>query len=146
MDPDTGETGNRVSLGWRLRVIMAERRIPTATGLGRLLAQAGHQITSSQLSRILDNRPDRINMALLEALLTVLQCSLDDLMPMAGASPHQEVQKPPGKGDKSARQDPPPSPPTAKPNRKRAEPLPHGQPEEELLGPKLAPFPLPSKK
>jgi DNA-binding Xre family transcriptional regulator len=73
---------NDLQLGWRLRVLMAERKITTATELGQRLSAVGYNITSSQLSRIVDHRPERINVALLEALLKVLRCTLNDLMPV----------------------------------------------------------------
>lgn len=73
-----------IRLGWRLRVRMAENRIPTATELKRRLDAIGYDITSAQLSRIVDERPAQVKTALLEALLKVLGGTLDDLMPAEG--------------------------------------------------------------
>jgi len=49
-----------IRLGWRLRVRMAENRIPTATELKRRLDAIGYDITSAQLSRIVDERPAQV--------------------------------------------------------------------------------------
>lgn len=72
----------RVTISWRLRVRMAEAHIKSAADLSRRLKEAGYAITASQLSRIVDQRPAQIKLELLEALISVLGCSLEELMPV----------------------------------------------------------------
>lgn len=71
-----------VTIGWRLRVRMAEERITSCADLSRRLAAVGYVITSSQLTRIVDERPAQVKTTLLDALLTVLGGTLNDLMPI----------------------------------------------------------------
>ena len=67
-------------LTWRLRVMLAERNITTATELKRRLKSCGYEITSSQLTRIIRERPERISTDLLDHLLAVLRCEVTDLL------------------------------------------------------------------
>ena len=67
-------------LKWRLRVMMAERNIAHASTLKRLLEKSGYQITNSQVTRIVKQRPVRISTDLLDHLLSVLNCNIDDLL------------------------------------------------------------------
>lgn len=71
-----------IELGWRLRIRMAENGIATSEELQERLAAVGYDISSAQLSRIVDKRPEQLKTALLGALLAVLGGTLDDLMPM----------------------------------------------------------------
>lgn len=71
-----------MELGWRLRIRMAENGIATSVELHERLAAIGYDISSAQLSRIVDKRPEQVKTALLGALLAVLGGTLDDLMPM----------------------------------------------------------------
>jgi hypothetical protein len=61
---------------------MAEERITSCADLSRRLAAVGYVITSSQLTRIVDERPAQVKTTLLDALLTVLGGTLNDLMPI----------------------------------------------------------------
>lgn len=65
---------------WRLRVMLAERGLRSATALHHRLADIGLDISSAHLSRMMHARPKRLSMELLDALLEVLQCELSDLM------------------------------------------------------------------
>ena len=67
-------------LQWKLRVMMAERNISTATELQRLLEKSGYKITASQLTRVIKDRPDCISTDLLDHLLEVLNCGIADLL------------------------------------------------------------------
>lgn len=70
-----------IELGWRLRIRMAENGIASSVELQERLAAVDYDISSAQLSRIVDKRPEQIKTALLGALLAVLGGTLDDLMP-----------------------------------------------------------------
>ena len=67
-------------LTWRLRVLMAERDIRTATALQAMLHDVGVHISSQQLVRVVNELPARLNTELLAGLLTVLQCGIDELI------------------------------------------------------------------
>ena len=122
------------TLDWRLRVRMAENKINTATELKRRLDAVGYQITSAQLSRILDERPAQIKTALLEARLQILGGTLDELMPLRTAPP--QAQAPNAEA-------PPAVAPTPKKTRPRKRPDPVVASQEDLTGgPKVSPFPL----
>lgn len=75
------ESTETTKLGWRLRIRMAENDIASAVELQERLAAVGYDISSAQLSRIVDKRPEQIKTGLLAALLAVLGGTLDDLMP-----------------------------------------------------------------
>lgn len=81
----TGRT-ETIALGWRLRIRMAENGIATSAELQERLAAVGYDISSAQLSRIVDKRPEHVKAALLDALLSVLGGTLNDLMPMERCS------------------------------------------------------------
>lgn len=71
-----------IELGWRLRIRMAENGIASSVELHERLAAIGYDISSAQLSRLVDKRPEQVKTALLDALLAVLGGTLDDLMPI----------------------------------------------------------------
>lgn len=127
-----------IALGWRLRIRMAENRITTATELKRRLDAVGYDITSAQLSRILDDRPAQVKTALLEALLTVLGGSMNELMPVQGLPEPKPLQ-----ADSRV------PVPTPSESRKRIrKPARSTEPEtdpDDSGGPKVHPFPIPQK-
>lgn len=67
-------------LEWRLAVMMAERGIRTATELHRQLIEYGIDISSDRVSRVVSQKPERLNLDLLACLATVLNCNTDDLL------------------------------------------------------------------
>lgn len=119
-------------LSWRLRVMMAERNISTATELQRLLEKSGYQVTSSQLTRVIKERPDRISTDLLDHLLEVLNCNIGDLL---RSDPVSTDSAP----DKNAEQSKP------KKARVRREPI-ASESGVDLTGPKVTAFPVPDRK
>ena len=124
-------------LSWRLRVMMAERNISTATELQRLLDKAGFNITSSQLTRIIKDRPDRISTDLLDHLLSVLNCDISDLLRSDPVTTDESMNE--NSPSKSAVE--------TKPKKQRV----RREPEiiassEELTGPKVRAFPIPERK
>lgn len=71
----------RKSLHWELRVVMAKRRIKSIAELKRRLDAVGYDISEAQLGRIADQPlPPRLNVPLLEALITVLDCDVLELL------------------------------------------------------------------
>jgi DNA-binding Xre family transcriptional regulator len=64
----------------RVRVCMAERGIRSVAALHRMLIEAGVEISHPQLLRVVDNRAQHLNVALLNGLLKVLSCRVEDLI------------------------------------------------------------------
>jgi len=124
-------------LSWRLRVMMAERNISTATELQRLLDKDGYNITSSQLTRVIKDRPDRISTDLLDHLLSVLNCDISDLLRSDTVTTEGAVN-----GLTSTK-----NAVTAKPKKQRVRREPETiAPGEDLTGPKVRAFPIPERK
>ncbi len=63
----------------RVRVCMAERGIRSVAALHRLLIEAGVDISHPQLIRVVDNRAQHLNVALLNGFLNVFGCRVEDL-------------------------------------------------------------------
>jgi DNA-binding Xre family transcriptional regulator len=78
------------ALEWRVRVMMAERRIKTVTELRKQLEEVGVEISTTQLSRIVDALPTRISSEVLAGLTTVLRCEVGDLIRVARRRPPTE--------------------------------------------------------
>ncbi|MDT5135400.1 MAG: hypothetical protein QOE41_4711 [Mycobacterium sp.] len=73
---------------WRLRHVMAEKGMFATTDLIEPLAQRGIHLSSSQVYRLVAERPERLSLKVLMALLDILDCTMDGLIePIAGATP-----------------------------------------------------------
>ncbi|MCI0690268.1 MAG: helix-turn-helix transcriptional regulator [Sporichthyaceae bacterium] len=71
---------------WHLRMVMAERGMFQTTDLIVPLAQRGITLSSSQVYRLVVERPERLSLKVLMALLDILQCAMDELIePVAAA-------------------------------------------------------------
>jgi hypothetical protein len=79
MDTQSGNNTPERSIMLRVRVCMAERGIRSVAALHRLLIEAGVEISHPQLIRVVDNRAQHLNVALLNGLLNVLGCRVDEL-------------------------------------------------------------------
>ena len=72
---------------WNLRQVMATRGMFQTTDLTGPLAQRGIHLSSSQVYRLVTERPERLSLKVLMALLDVLDCSMEDLIePVAAAA------------------------------------------------------------
>jgi len=72
---------------WHLRQVMASRGMFATTDLIPLLAERGIALSSSQVYRLVVERPERLSLKVLMALLDILDCSMDELIePIADAS------------------------------------------------------------
>jgi hypothetical protein len=58
---------------------MAERGIPSVVALHALLRDTGVDISHSQLTRIVNNDSELLNLAVVNGLLTILRCDADEL-------------------------------------------------------------------
>jgi len=73
---------------WHLRQVMAGRGMFQTTDLSEPLAQRGSRLSSSQGYRLVVERPERLSLKVLMALLDILDCTMDELIePIAAATP-----------------------------------------------------------
>lgn len=71
---------------WNLRQVMAARGLFQTTDLIDPLAARGIALSSSQVYRLVVERPERLSLKVLMALLDILDCSMDELIePVAAA-------------------------------------------------------------
>lgn len=65
---------------WNLRQVMAGREMFATTDLLGPLAERGIRLSSSQVYRLVVERPERLSLKILMALLDILDCTMDDLI------------------------------------------------------------------
>lgn len=71
---------NVIAYEWRLREVMAGAGIFSTTKLGPLLKERGIDLSVSQVYRLAAEKPERLNLHVLVALLDILNCTADDLI------------------------------------------------------------------
>jgi hypothetical protein len=70
---------------WHLRRVMATRGMYVTTDLRPLLAERGFKLSQSQVYRLVAERPVRLNLRVLMALLDILDCTMEELIePVSG--------------------------------------------------------------
>ena len=77
----------RLDYRWHLRQVMAGRGMFATTDLIGPLAGRGIRLSSSQVYRLVTERPERLGLKILMALLDILDCDMTDLIepvPAAG--------------------------------------------------------------
>src|SRR5687768_5354197 len=73
---------------WHLRQVMASRGMFATTDLAAPLAERGIRLSSSQIYRLVVDRPERLSLKVLMALCDILDCSMTELIePIAPARP-----------------------------------------------------------
>jgi DNA-binding Xre family transcriptional regulator len=73
---------------WNLRQVMASRGMFQTTDLAGPLAERGIGLSSSQVYRLVTERPERLSLKALMALLDILGCAMEELIePVAAAGP-----------------------------------------------------------
>jgi DNA-binding Xre family transcriptional regulator len=65
---------------WHLRQVMATRGMFSTTDLIAPLAARDITLSSSQVYRLVVERPERLSMRILMALLDILDCGMDELI------------------------------------------------------------------
>jgi DNA-binding Xre family transcriptional regulator len=65
---------------WHLRQVMADRGMFATTDLIEPLARRGIRLSSSQVYRLVVERPERLSLKILMALLDILDCSMSELI------------------------------------------------------------------
>ena len=84
----------RLDYQWHLRKIMADRGLFSTTDLIPLLDKRGITLSSSQVYRLVVERPERLSLKILMALLDILDCTMDDLIePVAAAGTTTKTRK-----------------------------------------------------
>src|SRR6266566_2596540 len=77
---------------WHLRQVMASREMFATTDLIEPLAERGIRLSSSQVYRLVVDRPERLSLKILMALLDILDCAMEDLIePVAMAKPARKA-------------------------------------------------------
>ena len=85
--------GPRLDYRWHLRQLMAGRGMFATTDLAGPLAARGIHLSSSQVYRLVVERPERLSLKVLMALLDILDCSMSDLIePVPAARPARAAQ------------------------------------------------------
>ena len=69
----------RLDYRWHLRQVMATRGMFSTTDLLGPLDARGIKLSSSQVYRLVTDRPERLSLKILMALLDILDCSMEDL-------------------------------------------------------------------
>src|SRR5437899_5679493 len=87
----------RLDYRWNLRQVMASRGMFATTDLIPLLAGRGIRLSSSQVYRLVVERPERLSLKVLMALLDILDCSMEDLI-----GPVAQAGRPSGRKKKAA--------------------------------------------
>lgn len=70
---------------WHLRRLMAERGLFNTTALRPLLAERGVQLSASQVYRLVTEKPERLSLPTLVALVDILGCAMDELIEIVPA-------------------------------------------------------------
>ena len=88
---------------WNLRQVMAGRGMFQTTDLIGPLADREIRLSSSQVYRLVTERPERLSLKVLMALLDILDCSVEDLIePAAVAKPARKAKTASGRRPGSA--------------------------------------------
>jgi DNA-binding Xre family transcriptional regulator len=81
-------TAAKLDYRWHLRQVMATRGMFSTTDLLAPLAERGIRLSSSQVYRLVVDRPERLSLKILMALLDILDVTMADLIePVAVAAP-----------------------------------------------------------
>jgi DNA-binding Xre family transcriptional regulator len=77
---------------WHLRELMASRQMFATTDLVGPLAERGIRLSPSQVYRLVAERPERLSLRILVALLDILDCQMEDLIePVAMSAPAKKA-------------------------------------------------------
>jgi len=78
---------------WKLRQVMADREMFATTDLIAPLAGRGITLSSSQVYRLVVDRPERLSLKILMALCDILECEMSDLIEPVAAAEAQKRTK-----------------------------------------------------
>ncbi|MGO1261443.1 MAG: helix-turn-helix domain-containing protein [Bifidobacterium mongoliense] len=74
------------TIAWRLRTLMAERGMFKTTDLLEPLQTEGVTLSREQVFRLVTQTPQRLNVEVLAALCTILDCTPSDLLVLEQAA------------------------------------------------------------
>lgn len=72
--------GAKLDYRWNLRQVMAGRGMFATTDLIPELSRRGVRLSSSQVYRLVVERPERLSLKVLMALVDILGCSVEELV------------------------------------------------------------------
>ena len=78
---------------WHLRQVMAGRGMFATTDLIEPFAARGIRLSSSQVYRLVAERPERLSLKFLMALLDILDCSMSELIEPVAAGGRSRTAK-----------------------------------------------------
>jgi DNA-binding Xre family transcriptional regulator len=70
----------RLDYKWNLREVMATRGMFNTTDIRPLLAERDITLSPTQIWRLVTEKPERLNLKVLVALMDILDCRMDDLI------------------------------------------------------------------
>jgi DNA-binding Xre family transcriptional regulator len=76
---------------WHLRQVMASRGMFATTDLIGPLAERGIRLSPSQVYRLVVERPERLSLKVLMAVLDILDCKMEDLIEPVAAGPARKT-------------------------------------------------------
>jgi DNA-binding Xre family transcriptional regulator len=76
---------------WHLRRVMAQRDMFSTTDLLGPLADRGIRLSTSQVYRLVVERPERLSLKILMALLDIVDCTMEDLIEPVAAAPAKKA-------------------------------------------------------
>jgi DNA-binding Xre family transcriptional regulator len=83
---------SRLDYRWHLRQLMATRGMFSTTDLLKPLSERGITLSSSQVYRLVVDRPERLSLKIFMALLDILDCTMEELIePVEGAGRAREA-------------------------------------------------------
>ncbi|WP_328667757.1 helix-turn-helix transcriptional regulator [Streptomyces sp. NBC_00322] len=71
---------------WHLRELMATQGMFSTTALQPHLAERGVNLSTSQVYRLVTEKPERLSLKVLMALLDILGCTMDELIEPVSAA------------------------------------------------------------
>ena len=92
----------RLDYRWHLRQVMAARGMFATTDLLGPLADRGITLSSSQVYRLVTDRPERLSLKILMALLDTLDCTMEELIEPVAAAGQARKAKAAGSAGKDA--------------------------------------------
>lgn len=89
---------SKLDYRWRLRELMANRGLFSTTDLRPKLAERDIHLSTSQVYRLVTEKPERLNLKTLMALLDILGCRMQDLIEPVAAPETKSTKKAVGDG------------------------------------------------
>ncbi|MHB8246091.1 MAG: helix-turn-helix domain-containing protein [Acidimicrobiales bacterium] len=77
-------TNPKLDYRWNLRQVMAQREMFSTTDLLAPLEVRGIKLSTSQVYRLVVERPERLSLKILMALLDILDCTMEELIEPIG--------------------------------------------------------------